>query len=259
MLMKSEETESKEEICTEEAGNIKGNSRPTELSPLLRENDVHVISSATELSQKTPQSLPQLTERLAQKQLSVLQTLSNPSIRPKIRVTLIDARSNYLTITWPAFAHCKNYTVIVTCENKVLRSLKVKEPHAQIGRLKPNQEYFCRVTAEDDKATTAITHEHAFRTLSISEDNSALMPPATLLVGGRHILVSWKHKGSVDLGYRECVGGAKWKSTTVDSKHMQIKITTLECGKRYQFRVRPSNKRTLVSPPSKPILLHSRD
>lgn len=165
-------------------------------------------------------------------------------------ISLLDARSDSLTITWPAAAGASRYILEFNTESDsdfTELSSKVTQPQARKRNLAPNTRYFFRVTAVVNETTQPwITHSDAFLTLSKEQDKRSLAAPTTTPSGNQALVVSWRAPptgapvSAYELQMRENEGGRTW--TTIAAKFSGTEVRKKNLGNKhgYQFRVRPA-------------------
>eukprot|EP00534_Pseudo-nitzschia_fraudulenta_P003347 CAMPEP_0201125098 /NCGR_PEP_ID=MMETSP0850-20130426/19149_1 /ASSEMBLY_ACC=CAM_ASM_000622 /TAXON_ID=183588 /ORGANISM="Pseudo-nitzschia fraudulenta, Strain WWA7" /LENGTH=329 /DNA_ID=CAMNT_0047392901 /DNA_START=117 /DNA_END=1103 /DNA_ORIENTATION=- len=170
-------------------------------------------------------------------------------------IALLDARSDSLTVTWPAIDGAKRYILELNtgAGGDGFRELssKLTQPQAKKKNLAPGSSYSFRVAPvlDDDKAGSWITHDEAFATLSNEEGEKAMEAPTTSIGGNQALAVQWKPaEGSSTTGYelqmRENRGGETWKTIAASLSGTEVKKKNLASKSGYQFRVRP-----VVDPP----------
>mmetsp|Transcript_891 Transcript_891/g.1912 ORF Transcript_891/g.1912 Transcript_891/m.1912 type:complete len:340 (+) Transcript_891:57-1076(+) len=180
-------------------------------------------------------------------------------------ITLLDARSDSLTITWPAIPGAKRYRLeLKTSADEQFRELSSTLTHEQAKKknLIPEQPYMFRVApvleSVNETLGSWITHDEAFRTISKTQDGKSMEAP-TASVGGNHALVvSWKPAkevtdGQYELQMRENKGGETWKTIAASLSGTDVRKKNLTSHYGYQFRVRAADSSSSISsfsPPS---------
>lgn len=175
-------------------------------------------------------------------------------------IILIDARSDSLTLTWPATEKASRYRLeFRTAEQSDFALLSDKLSHnlARKKNVSPDNEYFFRVAPiVDDKLeeNAWITHETAFRPISTEQEATSMAAPTAVGAGSNLALkISWsKAEGAsgYELQMRENSGGAEWSTIALSLSGTEVKKKNLTSAAGYQFRVRPSGSDLPFSPPS---------
>jgi thiol-disulfide isomerase/thioredoxin len=177
-------------------------------------------------------------------------------------VTLIDARSDSLTVSWPA---AEQENVKYRLEYKsgdddfALLSDKLSQPQARKRNLTPGAEYFFRVQVVDG-GDEWLTHDEAFTCLTIDQESMSLEAPKVGHPGLNQTLhVSWsKSSAEADTQYelqmRENQGGTEWKTIAPSLSGTEVKKKNLTSKLGYQFRVRPNIENAPFSPPSDAVV-----
>jgi len=175
-------------------------------------------------------------------------------------ITLLDARSDSLTVTWPAVVGAKRYVLeLKTNEDGDFRELssKLTQPQAKKKNLTPDQPHSFRLAPVmgDETIGSWITHMDAFRTLSKEEGDNSMELPTASTVGNQALAVKWKPaEGATgyELQMRENKGGEGWKTIAASLSGTEVKKKNLVSESGYQFRVRPSlgDRPRSFSPPS---------
>eukprot|EP00980_Cylindrotheca_fusiformis_P013949 scaffold3621_cov114-Cylindrotheca_fusiformis.AAC.14 len=180
-------------------------------------------------------------------------------------VILIDARSDSLTVSWPAMEGASKYVLeykpaAAADEDFVLLSDKLSQPQARKRNLIPGKAYFFRVAAasEDESQRSWVTHLEPFTCLSTENDEKAMAAPKVANAGSNQaFIISWtkaKEEGNsqtYELQMRENQGGEEWKTIAATLTGTEVKKKNLTSKFGYQFRVRPSASADVpFSPPS---------
>mmetsp|Transcript_6441 Transcript_6441/g.11724 ORF Transcript_6441/g.11724 Transcript_6441/m.11724 type:complete len:332 (+) Transcript_6441:91-1086(+) len=177
---------------------------------------------------------------------------------------LIDARSDSLTVTWPAMSDANQYVLEYrTADTETFQELssKLTQTQARKRNLNPNTSYFFRVApaTSNNGSKSWITHTNAFRTLSVSEEKDSMAAPKVSNGGNQALVVSWsKTDGAAgyELQMRENEGGKPWETVAPSLSGTEVKKKNLTSKSGYQFRVRPAavsgkeNADVPFSPPS---------
>jgi thiol-disulfide isomerase/thioredoxin len=178
-------------------------------------------------------------------------------------LSLVDARSDSLTVTWPASPGASRYILeFRAAETTDFQELSSKLVHTQARKrnLTPDQAYVFRVAPVVGEAAGAwISHEGAFRTLSTEEEKLSMPAPRIASGGNQALVVSWsKVDGATgyELQMRENEGGDGWTTIAPNFSGTEVKKKNLTSKAGYQFRVRPVGRDgdSPFSPPSEPAL-----
>lgn len=170
-------------------------------------------------------------------------------------VTLIDARSDSLTVSWPAAEQEKNVHYRLEYQSGdddfALLSDKLSQPQARKRNLTPGTNYKFRVQVVNN--ADWITHAEPFTCLTTEEESSSMKAPKVSHPGLNQTLhVSW-NKSTDDAKYelqmRENQGGSEWKTIAPSLSGLEVKKKNLTSPSGYQFRVRPTEA-PCFSPPS---------
>lgn len=183
-------------------------------------------------------------------------------------VTLLDARSDSLTVSWPA-AEKENvkyrleYSSNQGDDGFALLSDKLSQPQARKRNLTPGAEYLFRVQVvdggdDDDDSTSWMTHDQPFSCLTTEQESLSLEAPKVSHPGLNQTLqVSWKklseeeeEDAKYELQMRENQGGTEWKTIAPSLSGTEVKKKNLTSKLGYQFRVRPNAEFAPFSPPS---------
>ena len=174
-------------------------------------------------------------------------------------ITLLDARSNSLTVTWEPTSGASKYRLeyrTTEQENFELLSENLTQPQARKKNLRPEEDYFFRAAPiVDDKLMEDlfVSHTQPFRTLSVEEESKSMVAPAAVNTGNHTLKVSWAKEtdaSGYELQMRENKGGAAWETIAPSLSGTQVKKKNLTSSLGYQFRVRPSGTSNPFSPPS---------
>ena len=176
-------------------------------------------------------------------------------------VILVDARSDSLTVSWPASSSSENakYRLEYSTTNQdfELLSDKLSQPQARKRNLTPNQQYWFRVQVVDGDSDAWITHTEPFVCLSAEQEASSMAAPTVSHPGLNQTLhISWKAPtDNADIKYeiqmRENQGGSEWRTIAPSFSGTEVKKKNLVSDKGYQFRVRNGG---VFSPPSEAIV-----
>ncbi|KAL3934240.1 MAG: hypothetical protein SGBAC_009998 [Bacillariaceae sp.] len=185
-------------------------------------------------------------------------------------ITLIDARSDSLTVSWPSAAqeNVKYRLEYKSTDDEngdefTLLSDKLSQPQARKRNLTPGKDYFFRVKVVDGgDDTTWVTHgTEPFSCLTTDQDTQSLDAPKVSHPGLNQTLhVSWKASSDGDestkyqLQMRENQGGAEWKTIAPSLSGLEVKKKNLTSKLGYQFRVRSNDEGAAFSPPSEAII-----
>lgn len=184
-------------------------------------------------------------------------------------VTLIDARSDSLTVSWPA---AEQDNVKYRLEYKstddenddgfTLLSDKLSQPQARKRNLTPGMDYFFRVQVVDSgDDSTWITNTEPFSSLTTDQESKSLEAPKVSHPGLNQTLhVSWKAASDDDdsnkyeLQMRENQGGTEWKTIAPSLSGLEVNKKNLTSTSGYQFRVRHNEEDAAFSPPSEAVV-----
>lgn len=182
-------------------------------------------------------------------------------------IELIDARSDSLTVTWPAASNATRYVLeyrtAATTDGAAdfqLLSDKLTQPQARKRNLTPATSYHFRVAPiVNDAQGSWITHEVTYTTLSEHDDNSSMAAPTTTSCGNQALVVAWfkvDNATGYELQMRENEGGKVWTTIAASLSSTEVKKKNLTSKLGYQFRVRPVGVAdiTYFSPPSAPAV-----
>lgn len=175
-------------------------------------------------------------------------------------ITLIDARSTSLTVTWPETKGATQYRLEYRTadeEGFTVLSEGLKSTQARKKNLNSDQAYFFKVTPLPNGEP--VSHSEAFRTISTEADtNSMTAPKVSQPIYNQSLVISWEKSESADsyeLQMRENVGGAPWTTIAPKLSSLEVKKKNLTSTAGYQFRVRPSNvEGAAFSSPSDPVV-----
>jgi len=170
---------------------------------------------------------------------------------------LIDARSDSLTVSWPAAEGISNYILEYKTTNDdddfQLLSDKLTQPQARKRNLTPGQGYLFRVKVSGEEEW--MTHNEPFTCLEQQDADQAMDAPKVVNAGSNQTLnISWQkiEGASVELQMRENQGGNEWKTIAASLSGLQVNKKNLDSKYGYQFRCRPSSGSCAFSPPSEP-------
>lgn len=197
-------------------------------------------------------------------------------------VTLVDARSDSLTVSWPATAEQDNVKYRLEYRQShdnddettefALLSDKLSQPQARKRNLTPGMEYFFRVKPvvddngssgeEEDNDNHWMTHAQPFTCLTTDQEFQSMEIPKVSHPGLNQTLhVSWskvdKEDSKYELQMRENQGGAEWKTIAPSLSGLEVKKKNLTSKLGYQFRVRTiaaDGDSAPFSPPSEPVV-----
>lgn len=199
-------------------------------------------------------------------------------------ISLIDARTDSLTITWKKIKEAKRYVLEFKKSDEeddscwTVLSSKLTTEQAKKKNLVPDCAYYFRVSPllsnDDDGAIGCwITHDEPFRTLStttMTTDDAGRMiteAPKVSATGNQSLLISWNEPTTTaptttkyELQMRENNGGETWKTLSSSLSGTEVKKKNLASKSGYQFRVRcrkssdndndPHHRNNPFSPPS---------
>jgi len=172
-------------------------------------------------------------------------------------VTLIDARSDSLTVSWPAQENAKYRLEYKSGEDEyTLLSDNLSQPQARKRNLTPGEEYWFRVQVVGGDDPSWIAHENPFACLTPEAEAKSLEAPRICHPGlNQSLHISWKSTGSMyELQMRENQGGAEWQTIAPSLSGSEVKKKNLVSSKGYQFRVRPNDGDAPFSPPSDAVV-----
>jgi len=170
-------------------------------------------------------------------------------------ISLIDARSDSLTITWRAAARVSHYILEWKTETEgdwLELSAKLTTTQARKRNLIPEHSYSFRVAPilsknandndnGDDINCSWMTHDDMFRTISTIEENQSMAVPKVSICGNQKLLISWEkviRATEYELQMRENNGGEIWKTLSSSLSATDVKKKNLTSKLGYQFRVR---------------------
>jgi len=168
-------------------------------------------------------------------------------------ISLIDARSDSLTITWKATARASHYILewkTETEEDWSVLSAKLTTTQARKRNLTPEHSYSFRVAPVlpknennngDEINGSWMTHDDIFRTISTIEENKLMASPQVSICGNHKLLISWTkvvRATEYELQMRENNGGEIWKTLSSSLSSTEVKKKNLTSKLGYQFRVR---------------------
>jgi thiol-disulfide isomerase/thioredoxin len=180
-------------------------------------------------------------------------------------ITLIDARSTSLTVSWPAVEGATRYILEYRtndADDFELLSEKLTQTQARKRNLPPSTSYYFRVAGvlnNDDTTTTQgdwVHHEEPLSTLSTEADEKSMEALKVTHAGSNQALVvSWSSKvvvaGGGDAKYelqmRENLGGAEWSTIAPALSGTQVKKKNLTSKQGYLFRVRPTTTKNTTA------------
>jgi thiol-disulfide isomerase/thioredoxin len=185
-------------------------------------------------------------------------------------ISLIDARADSLTVTWPAASGATTRYVLEyktsSDDNFQELSSKLTQTQAKKKNLTPDTSYYFRVAAVtgvngSTEQNEWITHNEAFRTLATTEEAKSMPAPTTATGGSNALVVYWtKVNGAkgYELQMRENEGGHEWTTIAASLTGTEVKKKNLTSSKGYQFRVQPimtdMDDARPFSPPSDPAV-----
>lgn len=183
-------------------------------------------------------------------------------------ISLIDARSNSLTVTWPETAGCSQYNLEYRTtdeESFTVLSESLKSSQARKKNLTSEHAYIFKVTpilSSASNAASSITHSEAFRPLSAEAEAKAMDAPKTTQPDyNQSLVISWQKvdgASGYELQMRENVGGAPWKQLAASLSGLEVRKKNLTHKAGYQFRVRPVGiEEAPFSPPSEATVAHA--
>jgi thiol-disulfide isomerase/thioredoxin len=179
------------------------------------------------------------------------------------KLSLVDARSDSLTVTWEATPGATRYVLEYrNYETETFQELSSKLTHVQARKrnLAPDQAYVFRVApVVGETVGEWSSHDGPFRTLSTEEEKLSMPEPHTAPGGNQTLLVSWSKvdgASGYELQMRENVGGVGWTIIAPNFSGTEVKKKNLTSKGGYQFRVRPigQDADSTFSPPSEPAV-----
>lgn len=173
-------------------------------------------------------------------------------------ITLIDARSDSLTVSWPATEGVAKYVLEYKTEDDdefLLLSDKLSQPQARKRNLAPGKGYFFRVAAAEEGERSWMTHPEPFACLPTDQDEKSMAAPKVANAGSNQAFhISWskvtEESESYELQMRENQGGEEWKTIAASLSGTEVRKKNLTSKFGYQFRVRPASGDVPFSPPS---------
>ena len=194
-------------------------------------------------------------------------------------ITLLDASSDSLTVSWTESNAAKRYVLQyrrnTSSDTEEFETLSAKLTSTQARKKNLTDEhgagFFFRVGAianannanDDDISSVSnwTTHSEPFYLLPKETEKNRMEAPTSHLAGANEaLLVVWKSHTTMDdskyeLQMRETVGGAEWTTIAPSLAGTQVRKKNLSSKKGYQFRVRPSGSTNIpFSPPSDPVV-----
>jgi thiol-disulfide isomerase/thioredoxin len=183
-----------------------------------------------------------------------------------VAISLIDARSDSLTVTWPAVTRAKRYILeYKTDEDWIELSSKLTTTQARKRNLTPECAYTFRVAPvlpkndndvdNGEEITGSFITQHnnevVFRTISTADEKKSMSSPKVSIGGNQTLLISWtKVAGAAtttttttgyELQMRENNGGETWKTIAASISGTEVKKKNLTSKLGYQFRVRKNS------------------
>ena len=176
-------------------------------------------------------------------------------------ISLLDARSDSLTVTWQEVVGAERYILeLKTGDDDDFKELssKLTQTQAKKKNLATDKSYSFRVAPvldENGNTGSWITHDNAFRTISIAEETKSMDAPTTSIGGNQTLTVKWTNVAGAtgyELQMRENKGGGPWTTIAASLSGTEVKKKNLTSTSGYQFRIRPSdgNDTFPFSPPS---------
>jgi thiol-disulfide isomerase/thioredoxin len=195
--------------------------------------------------------------------------MTTPSI-----ITLLDARSDSLLITWPATPNATRYVLEYRSEDGgddtssefTELSSKLTQPQVRKRNLKPNTKYWFRVAAvvddQQQQKEWVTSCSDGLTTLSQDQEAQSMDAPTAIPSGNQAVIVSWKAPPpsssssssssptttpTYEIQMRENVGGHEWMTIAESFSGLQVRKKNLTSKSGYQFRVRPTPQSSLSS------------
>jgi thiol-disulfide isomerase/thioredoxin len=175
-------------------------------------------------------------------------------------VTLFDARSDSLTVSWTATEGVSKYILeykTADDDEFALLSDKLSQPQARKRHLTPGKDYFFRVAAvgSEEGERSWQTHSEPFACLSTDQDEKSMAAPKVTNAGSNQAFnISWIKAStaseSYELQMRENQGGEEWMTIAPSLSGTEVKKKNLTSKFGYQFRLRPASGSEPFSPPS---------
>lgn len=190
-------------------------------------------------------------------------------------ISLIDATSNSLTISWTAtpganryvLQYCKpNTTTGSAADQFETLSDQLTAPQARKRNLsdEDGNGFFFRagvLSADGTMPSSWLTHPVPFYLLTPDQEIQRMsMVVPKVFLGGRNatLLVTWRatpDTNDYELQMRESVAGAEWGTIAASVKGTEVRKKNLPSPHGYQFRVRPvGSSIQTFSPPSEPVV-----
>ena len=165
----------------------------------------------------------------------------------KMSVTLLDARSDSLTVTWPRIKQARRYILEFRTSETAWERLSddIRQTQVRKRHLDPNFEYFFRVAAVfNDGFGEWLFHEEGFFPLTQEAEEYAMAPPRVRNVETECLAITWDRVRSAyayELQMRENIGGAEWLTVGDNIETTEVIKRRLISRNGYMFRVRPLN------------------
>ena len=162
-------------------------------------------------------------------------------------ITLLDARSDSLTVSWPRIKRARLYILEFRTSETAWERLSddIRQTQVRKRHLDPNFEYFFRVAAVfDDGFGEWLFHEEGFVPLTQEAEDYAMAPPTVRNAEADCLVITWERVHSAhayELQMRENIGGAEWFIVGDNIKTTEVKKRHLDSRNGYMFRVRPLN------------------
>jgi len=178
-----------------------------------------------------------------------------------MKVALIDATSDSLSISWNEFPGALRYVLQYRAsvdEEFTTLSDKLTTTQARKKNLDPNHQYFFRVGPlrnGDESPKTWVSHPNAF---SVLPENAIRSNAPTVSGAGSNqaVLIQWDKiddTASYELQMREQAGGVEWTTVAPSLSGTQVIKKHLTSPRGYQFRVRAVGSE-VFSVPCDPIV-----
>jgi thiol-disulfide isomerase/thioredoxin len=178
-------------------------------------------------------------------------------------LSLIDATSSSLTVSWPAVKEAKSYILQYRQGDDddeasfETLSTTLTTTQARKNNLTFNEHgYVFRVKAADDD--NWMTHEEPFFLLTRDQEENQMKAPLVSPAGNHALKVSWAAattSGGYELQMRLNEGGAAWSTIAPSLTSTEVRKKNLTSQSGYCFRVRPASSvndghQAPFSPPS---------
>jgi len=161
-------------------------------------------------------------------------------------IVLVDARSDSLTVSWPAITGADYYLLEFRTDDADWELLAddLVQPMARKHNLLSNVPYYFRAAPiyRNDKIGQWMIHRQGYCTLDMDEEEYCMAPPLTETCASATLMITWEHVEEAffyELQMRENRGGAAWQTVGDEVQGTEVRKRNLTSTYGYQFRVRP--------------------